>query len=252
MRRTFVKIDNVNRFLAAFTALENRGAQECCLMVIDGLPGLAKTSVTEWWAAENDAVFVRAKSGWTGNWMLSDLLTALNVVPRHSFEAKFEQLLVALGQRQQEAMLAGRSFAVVIDEIDHICRREKMLEPLRDLTDHLQTVPMIWVGMGKVRTNLTLFPQIASRVAQYVQFTPASMADTRALVEGLCEVPVADDLIEYLHRVSKGRIREIKEGIMAIERVGKLARGKTVDRAMMVGKVLLNSRDTGEPIKVEA
>lgn len=252
MRRTFVKIDNVNRFLAAFTALENRGAEECCFMVIDGLPGLAKTSVTEWWAAENDAVFLRAKAGWDKNWMMADILTALGTVPSHSYKSKFDQILITLSQRQQEAALAGRSFAVVIDEIDHICRRGDMLDRLRDLTDHLQSVPVILVGMDKVRPNLLRFPQIASRVAQYVQFTPASLEDTRALVEGLCEVPVSDDLISYLHHVSKGRVREIKEAIMVIERVGKLARGKTVDRAMMAGKVLLNSRDTGNPIKVEA
>lgn len=251
MRHAFVKIENVNRFLTAFTALENRGAEECCLMVVDGDPGLAKTTVVQWWATENDAVFVRAKSGWTENWMMSDLLTALNVVPRHSAEAKYEQALLVLGQRLQEAALSGRSFAVVIDEIDHVCRRVKMMEMLRDITDML-SVPMIWVGMGKVRTDLKRYSQIASRISQYVDFTPVSHADTKALVEGLCEVPVAEDLISFLHQVSKGRVREIKEAIMVIERVGKLARGKTVDRAMMAGKVLLNSRDLGRPIKVEA
>lgn len=252
MRSNFVKIENVNRFLSALLALEDRGAQEACLMVVDGLPGLAKTTVAQWWATQNEAVFVRAKAGWTETWMLQDILQALNVVPHAHYKVMFRQVVDALIMRRDEAMRAGRTFGIVIDEVDHICRKKSLLETLRDITDTLLVVPMIWVGMAQIRANLTRFPQIASRVGQYVEFQPISLDDTRKLVEGLCEVSVAEDLVEYLHQVSRGRVREIKEGIMAIERHGRMNPGAAVDRRSMAGKVLLNSRDTGRPIKVEA
>lgn len=252
MRPTFVKIENVNRFLHALAALEDRGAEECSLMVVDGLPGLAKTTVAQWWATQNDAIFVRAKAGWTESWMLQDILQALNIVPHAHYKVMFRQILDGLTLRRDEAIRSGRTFGIVIDEIDHISRKKSLLETLRDITDTLLVVPMIWVGMAAVRANLTRHPQIASRVSQYVEFLPLTLQDTRQLVEGLCEVPVADDLIEYLHQISKGRVREIKEAIMAIERAGKLNKGAKVDRRTMAGKVLLNSRESGRPIKVEA
>lgn len=252
MKRIFVKTENVNRFLNGLVALENRGAEECALMVVDGKPGLSKTAVTQWWAVQQDAVFVRAKAAWTPTWMMRDILTALNVVPAWSFANMYTQAIETLSMRRDDAMRSHRTFAIVIDEIDHISRKPKLLESLRDLTDNLLVVPMIWVGMGRVRHNLISYPQIASRVGQAVEFLPASLDDARALVTQICEVPVGDDLIEYLHQVSKGRVREIKEAIANIERAGRMDKGKEVTLASMRGKVLLNSRDTGKQIKVEA
>lgn len=250
MRNQFVTTSNVARFLSAYTALEQRGAGEACLMVIDGYPGHGKTSVTDWWATQNDAVFLRAKAEWTPRWMLQELLEVMSVVPRHSFQDRFRQAIDGLMERHRQAVIERRPFGIIIDEVDHISRSAKILETLRDLSDLLE-IPFIFVGMGKVRANLTRFPQVASRVGQYVEFQPASRDDVNKLVSGLCEVEVADDMIEFLHRVSKGRIREIKEGLMAIERFGRHNNG-AVSRRDMAGEVLLNSRENGRPIKVEA
>jgi len=250
MRNKFVTTSNVARFLAAFTALEERGAGEACLMVIDGYPGHGKTSVTDWWATQHDAVFIRAKAEWTPRWMMQELLEVMSIVPRHSFQDRFKQAIDGLMERHRQAVIERRPFAVIVDEVDHISRNTKILETLRDLSDLLE-IPFVFVGMGKVRANLTRFPQIASRVGQYVEFQPANRADVGKLVSELCEVEVAEDLVEFLHRVSKGRIREVKEGLMAIERFGKHNAEKVTCKSM-TGKVLLNSRENGRPIKVEA
>lgn len=88
------------------------------------------------------------------------------------------------------------------------------------------------------------------RIGQVVEFVPAPLADAEALVASLSEVAVKPCLIRFLHQVAGGKLREIKEGIAAIERFGKRNPGQAVGVAEMAGQVLLNDRATGKPITV--
>lgn len=249
MRDRYVKTSNTARFLAGIASVLDRGAEEACLMVVDGLPGLGKTETIEWWSVQQGAAFVRAKQGWTPSWMLRELLGELSVDPAGTVERMYRQCLDALASRAREAERDKATFAVVIDEVDHISRRADLLETLRDLSDYLE-IPFVLVGMGRVRGNLTRFPQIASRVSRTVEFLPATRDDVAALVAGLCEVEVAGDLTAYLHRVSDGHIREVKEGIRSIEKHGRRNAGP-VTLASMAGLALLNDRKTGRPVVVK-
>lgn len=251
MKPCFVKTENAARFLAALGALADRGASEACLLVVDGEPGLGKTTIINWWAVQEGCVYLRAKKEWTPSWMLRELLGTLRVTPAYSFEKMFGQALAALGSRAQDAARNDATFGVVVDEVDHISRRADLLETLRDLSDMLE-IPFVLVGMGRVRHNLARFPQVASRCAPPVEFKPCSLEDVGRLVKGLAEVPVAGDLIALLHKESKGYTREIKEGIAHIERAGKRNPGRTVDVALMTGQTLLVDRRTGNAIKVRA
>lgn len=251
MKAVFVNTQNARAFMAGLKSLELRGASEACLMVLDGEPGLGKSTTIQWWAVQTGSIFLRAKEEWTPTWFMRELLQALREQPEHSFERMFRQAMQALSKAAMAASRDGKPFGVVIDEVDHISRNKRMMETIRDLSDMLE-IPFILVGMGRVRANLTRFPQIASRIGQYVEFALAPLEDAQALVDALCEVAVAPCLVEYLHRVSGGKFREIKEGIAAIERFGKRNPpgdgGMTV--AKMAGQVLLNDRSTGKPITV--
>ena len=251
MKRQFVATENAQRFLSALQDLENRGAEEACLMVVDGKPGLGKSSILEWWAGQTGSAFLRAKKEWTPNWMVGELLKTLGHTPSYSFESRYNQAVEVLLNKAEQAEMDGRTFAVIIDEVDHISRSEKMLETIRDLSDMVE-FPFLLVGMGKVRTHLTRFPQIASRVGQYVKFEDASLEDVKLMTSALCEVLVKTDLIEFLHKASRGKMREIKEGLSSIERFGKINPGKEIGVTEMVGQVLLNDRSTGKPIMVKA
>lgn len=251
MKPSFVKTENYTRFLASLLALNERGAEEACFMVVDGEPGMGKTTIIYRWVTQEGAVYLRAKKEWTPGWMLRELLGLLKVTPEYSFERMYKQALAALAEQAKIAEREGTTFAVVVDEADHISRRGEILETLRDLSDMLE-IPFILVGMGRIRANLTRFKQISSRVGQSVEFQPCPPTDVEGLVKGLCEVPVAADLVAYLHKVSEGYTREIKEGIAAIERFGKRSPGQTIDCAMMNGQPLLTDRRTGKAILVRA
>jgi DNA transposition AAA+ family ATPase len=250
MRNQFVETENVKRFQTALTALERRGAAEACLMVVDGQPGLGKTTALHRWAVQSRGVYLRAKKEWTPSWFLNDLLAQFNIAPSFSYQKRFTQALDQLLKRQQDLELQKKSFAVVIDEADHISRNSRIIESIRDFSD-LNDIPFILVGMGKIRDNLTAFPQVASRVAQYVRFETASKKDVRAFYDGLCEVPVADDVVEFTHRVTGGFNREIKEAMAKVELFGqRQTTGKPFALKALSGQVLVNDRRTGAPILV--
>ena len=250
MRRKVVNTSNTARFLAAVQALQHRGADEACLVVVDGEPGLGKTQIIRHWAVQHEACYVRAKREWTPAWMLRELLESLAVVPERTTEQMFRQAVQRLGLHQASALREGRTYALVIDEADHIVGSTRQMETVRDLSDALE-LPTILVGMGHVRSKLSRLPQIASRVAAYVEMLPASVEDVAAFLAERCEVPVAPCLIELLHQLSRGRYRELLEAIPHIEGAGPDGDGP-VTVAHMRGRVLLNDRATGRPIEVPA
>lgn len=252
MKTRFVETSNVRAFHLALEVLNRRGAGEACIVVIDGVPGLGKTTTLQHWTAKNQCLYLRAKKQWRASWMMNELLEQMRVAPPHRFEDKYKLALNQLGQRQDRAEMDGQHFAIVIDEADFISRNIECMETMRDLSDGLE-VPVVFVGMGRIRSNLGRFPQVMSRVSQYVEFRPADRNDVRALVDGLCEVKVADDLIDFVHKASKGFNREVKEAVAAIERFGlrnEPADGETFTLTDLAGQHIMNDRQSGSEIRV--
>lgn len=253
MKHDFVETSNVKRLLSALAALEDRGAQEACLGVVDGEPGLGKTTTLKFWVAQSGWVYLRAKKEWKPAWLMNELLEALPVRPPHSIEKKYETILREFGSRHNSAQMAGRTFGIVIDEADHISSKETLLETIRDISDMLE-LPVILVGMGRVNDNISRFPQISSRISQRVKFQKASRDDIRLIMDRKCEVKVADCLVDFVLKISRGYNREVLEAIANIERFGLRADpgDKGVTLADMAGQTILNDRSTNKPILAPA
>ena len=249
MKNKFVNTSNVSAFYKALTHMENRGAEECTFVVVDGEPGLGKTTMLQHWVAQTGSIYLRAKTEWSPNWMLSEILTSMGRETPYGYQKRFEAVVQELSQRQYQQFNGTGVFGIVIDEADHISRNYKLMETLRDLSDLLQ-LPIVLVGMGKIRNNLTRFKQISSRVSKYVAFNPATEKDVRALFDGLCEVEVDDNIIQFVTRISKVYTREIKEAIAHVELFGKRNEGDIVRLKDMAGEVILNDRKTSNEIIV--
>ncbi|MCF8474604.1 MAG: ATP-binding protein [Emcibacter sp.] len=251
MTRLMVHNRNSEAFLSAIEAIEKRGAEEACLMIVDGEPGLGKSAFAEWWAVNTQSIYIRARKEWTPAWMMRDMLKGLGLSPLYSFERMYHQVRERLMLLADEAMREKRSFGIVIDEVDHISRKGRLLETLRDLSDDLE-IPFILIGMGKVRHNLVRFPQVASRVGQYVAFEPISFTETIKLTEKSQNIIISEELIAFLHQTTKGRLREIKEGLQAFERFAIRNRLEKLTFNDMIGQTLFMCRKTGRPVKVVA
>lgn len=246
----YVQIKNTTRLMDGMDHLQRRGAEEACLAVVDGLPGLSKTSTVHWWAVQNSAVYLRAKKKWTPAWLLRELLAELGETPANSFEKMFAQILQRVTDRQMGASLDGSPFTVIIDEADHIVRRSEIIETLRDITD-VVSLPMVLVGMDRIMGSLTRYPQIMRRVSgRHIEFKPLDFDDVQRLLTGLSDVPLADDVIELVTQASRGYSSETVEALAVIERVGKRNPGTPVTRAMLAGQTLFNDRATTRPVVV--
>jgi len=203
------------------------------------------------WVAQTGSVYVRAQVGWDYNWFINTLIKELGRHPPRGRDARYEMLLEELNSRAMEAANAGKTFGLVIDECDMVSTRREIMEAIRGISD-IQFLPTILVGMGKLRENIKRFPQIESRAPRKVRFEAATIEDTQALINARCEVPVAQDLVGFVWKVSKGYNREILEAIAHIERFGFRMEpddgGITV--ADMAGEVIMNDRSSGNPIRV--
>lgn len=258
MKPVFVETRNYERFLEAVDALDARGSDECRLIVVDGLPGLGKTTILSRWAGTESCIYLRAKNEWSPYWMMAELLSEAAQHPSevvrlpHGHEARFRASLAMLAERRVAAQAVGAQFAVVIDEADYVSGKSKLVDTIRDLTD-LSQVPFILVGMGAIRANLTRFPQTASRITRYVRFEPADLEGVRQFLREKCEVPVAPDLCAFVHRATGGFNREILEAIKSIERFGyrnPAAAPEGLTMREMAGQHLINDRKTSQPILV--
>lgn len=253
MRDTFVETGNVRRFMGALKTLNERGAIEACMVVVDGKPGLGKTTTLSRWVAQTGSVYLRAQKGWDYSWFIQDLLTELSVSYQQirGKRERFARVLQELQLRAEQAALEGKVFGLVIDECDLVSSRAEIMEAIRGISD-IQFMPTILVGMGRLRDNLRRFPQIESRAPNKVEFQPAGPEDVAALIRGRCEVPVAPDLMGFVHRLSKGYNREILDAIANIERFGRRMEPgpEGVTLADMAGLVIMRNRDTGREIIV--
>lgn len=251
MKNVFVETSNVKRFLTGVAALEQRGASEACLIVIDGLPGLGKSTTLKHWVAQNGAVYIRAKKEYDAAWFLNDILDSLRVEKPHGIAKKYAKVLAELAMRQNAALLERRPFGLVIDEADHVSSRAAILETIRDISDMIE-LPTILVGMGKIEDNLKRFPQVLSRVNQKVRFDRLSKDDVARMTCGLCEVKVADCLQDFALKVTQGFNRELLDAITNIEKFGlRFDIGdEGVTMRDMAGQKLVKDRNTGRDIFV--
>ena len=254
MKSNFVKTKNFKKFMSAMSSFGERGAEENRLIIVDGEPGLGKTTILQRWATDNSCVYLRAKSDWTPRWFLEELLSAMKVqlIP-YTYEKRFNLALKELSERSIHADFADRQFAVVIDEADFITGRGQLVETIRDLAD-VGGVTFIIIGMGRIRDNLTRFPQAASRVNGYVRFEPADLDDVKLFFAERCEIPIQDDLAEFILRATTGFNRELLEAVKTVERFGFRAKLSDPQAGLslkeMAGQHLINDRRTGNPIKV--
>lgn len=223
MRSTkFVLTSNVRSFLAGLSAVEERGAPEASIMLVEGKPGLGKTRTGEWWAMQQDAIFVRLQPAHTPHWVLKDVVVELGgIVPASTCEKMYAQ---AAG------ILAKAPRPIVIDEAEHGLRNgAEVLDTLRGLTDLVET-PLILVGREFVWGEIKKHPQLSTRVSQRVVFKPCGIKDVRLCFDEKCEVTVDDGVIEQVTQQSEGQIREIVNAIANIERFAARNKIKSVTR----------------------
>lgn len=209
MKNVIVKTKNILKLAEANESLLTRSQGTPGMGLIFGKSGLGKTTATAWSVNQCNGVYVRALSTWTPGSMLQAILRELDIAPTKLRAASMVNQIVDI------LRVTGRP--LFIDEFDYIIEDKKMTETLRDIHD-ISSVPIVLVGMDRVRQKVQLRDQFVNRIAQWVEFKPADFEDCEKLSDQLCETKIRPELLRKLLETSKGIVRLIVVGLDAIER----------------------------------
>lgn len=216
MRFVVAGVKNISLLSDASDSLISRAPGVPGIGAIWAPAGAGKTTGVAWLAGKTNAVYVRALASWTPSSMLGDILRELDEGPRARCADAVRQIVDKL-------RASGRP--LFVDECDYVVKRTALVETLRDIHD-LSTVPLLLVGTDDFMRAVKLRQQLSGRVAHWVHFQPADLADARVLADAVCEVEVAGDLLERLHECVHGSMRGLTTGLVLIEKFGKRT-GKT-------------------------
>jgi len=220
MRYRIAIVRNIERLQEAYESLEGRDQGTPGMGLIYGYTGLGKSTAVAWLLNQVRGLQVRALACWTPSGMLGALMRELGAAPLNRSAAMVDHIVAELRR-------SGRP--VFVDESDYLLRDTRMLETLRDIHDS-SGAPVVLIGMEGIERKLVHRPQLAGRISQWVEFAPTDLADARVLADTVCEVGIADDLLEQLHRQAKGSIRLMVVGLSRIEALAKGQRLEQVGR----------------------
>lgn len=230
MKPGFVKTENFKRLVEAEKIVERRGAREAGLVLVKGVYGIGKSTLTSRWAADSNYIYLRAKETWTKRALLDELAEKMGV----SAAGRNQQVEAAIIAR-----LAVSPVPLIIDEADFLIRSTPaLLEVVRDITDTTFTIAFL-VGMEHFATKVGRYDHIASRVARLVELQPLSLADVRATVAAKAEVAIDDEVLLEILRQAGGRMRLVLNAIANIEVLAEANSWKKVGMAQLAGKTLV-------------
>ena len=210
MRKLFVKTHNVKRFIGLMNNLIDKSNEIPKMGLVYGDPGLGKTQTAVWWATKNDAVYVRAQNKMTNKWLLEKIVYELGESPSRKMADLIEQCISHLRLKPQ---------VIIIDEVDYLINRMKIVETLRDLHD-LTGAPIVLIGMQESKTKLGKYRHLYDRISEILEFKPFSKEDVEVIVEELSEIKISDEAREIFFE-KKNRFRQIIKGIALLENLAK-------------------------------
>ena len=210
MRKLFVKTHNVKRFIGLMNNLIDKSNEVPKMGLVYGDPGLGKTQTAVWWATKNDAVYVRAQNKMTNKWLLEKIVYELGESPSRKMADLIEQCISHLRLKPQ---------VIIIDEVDYLINRMKIVETLRDLHD-LTGAPIVLIGMQESKTKLGKYRHLYDRISEILEFKPFSKEDVEVIVEELSEIKISDEAREIFFE-KKNRFRQIIKGIALLENLAK-------------------------------
>ncbi|MFW5490404.1 MAG: AAA family ATPase [Desulfovibrio sp.] len=217
MRNVFVETANVQAFVSTARDLERRTAGVPGLALVHGNRGLGKTRSAIWYAAQNGAIYLRAKSVWSPSWMLEELAVELGVVPAKRKKELFTAVENALKEHPR---------LVIIDEAN--VPPTACIDCIRDLHD-LTEAPMLLIGHEGIVTRLKRMGPFFDRFLYITEFKSLTASDLQRFAQVCLELPVAEDTLNEVIRITGGNFRKGVVLLTGAEGRAVLNRAKAIE-----------------------
>lgn len=146
----------------------------------------------------------------TCRWLLEKIVYELGESPSRKMADLIEQCITHLRLKPQ---------VIIIDEVDYLINRHRIVETLRDLHD-LTGVPIVLIGMQEAKTKLGKYRHLYDRISEIIEFKPFSKDDLDVIVEELSEIKITDEAKEIFFEKTN-RFRQVIKGISLLENLAK-------------------------------
>lgn len=221
MKHKTVKTKDVRKFLNAIQDLLNRAMGTEGMGLLWGPPGTGKTTTMVFMVNLFNGIYVRALGCSTVTSILGDLCRELGGERKLRRSDMVEYIVDKLTKDDQGEPLPPRP--IFIDEADYCFRQFEIVDSLRDIYD-LSGCPVILIGMEEIAKKIKEQGRFARRITQWIEFNGLDLEDTAQVARECCEVELSPDLIEYLHRETKGNIGRCIIGLTKIEQYARANR----------------------------
>ena len=231
MKRTFIKTQNVKRFITLIEELKKLPPNIPKLAMVYGEHGLGKTHSVIWWATRNDAIYVRANNEMTQNGLLKAIAEELG---ERSFFMMQDNYNLILKHLKSESKI------IIVDEVDYLIGNKHVIEILRDIQDNTG-VPILLVGMGMLDKKIARLKHFNDRIYKKLKFEHFDENDIKEILESMTELNFTDDAITYLST----RTNQFRQLVKLLEKIEKLSKTNSIDDFdEYVLKGLLNERQS--------
>lgn len=219
MRKQFVRTSNWALFTNAVMALENRGSEEACVILLSGDPGSGKTRAVNRFGSDQNAVYLQGMPGMSVAFTTDYLADRLGVNEPRNFQ-KFTAILGKLREGKRP---------IILDEAQHAAEgKAKPLEYLRRIAEQAGVILILVCHTSeKNRFTEAKMAHINTRISAAPVFQAATDEDCALYLGELCEVGVDAEIAKIVQAQSKGKYRLINNAIKTLEtlaqRMGKPA-----------------------------
>ncbi len=222
VKPVFVKTRNVKEFEAMMQGLE-LSAGEGRLGLIYGSAGRGKTRTAEWFAANNDCIFLRAATVWSTSPL--EFLKALCV------ECGIKRPPSRKGACYSAVIdvLVRDSRPVFIDEIEKLHR--SFLDIVRDLSDMTGSA-FVLIGEDELEATMKINKRVWSRTYCTLPFGPIDRSDIIYYYLEACGLKLSGSVAAILHRSSEGDFRLVRRDMLALVQLANARRTREVDDEM--------------------
>ncbi len=210
MKPEFAITHNVQKFIAGVEQVNTPIKGRIGNGLFYGPPGTGKTEVGQWYAAQNDIPYIRAKDITSRRSLLANIVAEIGEAPNYRTEDLFNQIV---------DHLIERPMPIIIDEVDYLLRGGAV-EVLRDIND-MTNAPIIMMGMEHIDKNLKRFRHLYDRFSAIVKFDLFNDDEIISLSKQICSAELDESAVRFIERQSGGKLRLITTWFVRAEQLAK-------------------------------
>lgn len=221
------QIHNLDMVRIAMEKLNGRQMGLPGFACLYGPAGYGKSTALNTVANESRAYYIQMRSAWGRKALLENIMIEMSLASRNGKSPG--TISTMLDQIANQLSASGRP--LVIDEFDHCCKSDSMVELVRDIYEASQAT-IIVAGEEMLPQKLKRWERFHSRVLSWIPAQPVSLQDAQALAPIYCHgLTVAEDLLSHLVGISGGSVRRVCVNLANINEEAAITGWDVVSRA---------------------